>query len=379
MKYADKKTKNLYRLFLSTLLVAVLCSIFYVTKKDENINISESYAEENIKTVDYVNYSVDTSEYADDASTDFVIPVGEPIGIYVKTDGVMVVDTGEVTGNDGKVYSPSEGKLIQGDYIKEINGIEITDKTKLIEVIDEYGENTLSVLVERDETEIMLQIDAVKGKNDRYMIGLWVKDDISGIGTLTYVTKDGFGALGHSINDNDTGTVFKVSDGAIYPARLINIDKPEDDNPGRLEGIINYSDEKIIGRVNVNCEYGISGTINSRMNQLTENREWVPVGDQSEVHKGKAYILSCISGEAVYYEINIKSVSYSENDAGKEIEIEVTDERLIALTGGIVQGMSGTPILQDGKLVGAVTHVFLKDSTKGYGTFVEEMINSSND
>ncbi len=370
-------TKRWYRLFLCSLLAVILTIIGYTTK-NLYLRIEEDSVLEN--TVDAVHYSVDRSETRENATEDFdtlfAVPVGEPIGIYVKTEGVMVVDIGEVTAEDGTVYSPCQGRLKQGDYITSIDSVEVNDKTTLVELVNEADGEPVLVGVRRGDSDFYVSITPAAGKNNRYMLGLWVKDDISGIGTLTYLTKDSFGALGHSINDNDTGELFSISDGAIFPAEIVNIRKPENDEPGRLEGLIDYKNQNILGRVSVNCKYGITGNVTSKMEDMYVGREWLPVGHMEDVHTGDAYILSCISGEPVYYTIEIEKVSFSENNnaMGMGIELKVTDERLLELTGGIVQGMSGTPIIQDGKLVGAVTHVFLKDAAKGYGTFVEEMM-----
>ena len=200
-----------------------------------------------------------------------------------------------------------------------------------------------------------------------------MKDDISGIGTITYIEDGQFAALGHSINDNDTGITFRVSDGALYETTIVRIRKPEAQTPGRLEGVINYAGTHIIGRVEDNNAYGIHGYLTKRQQELRMDTPKVPVGTKEEVHTGKAYLLSALSGEARQYEIEIISVD-SDNENGKCMEIRVTDASLIELTGGIVQGVSGTPILQDGKLIGAVTHVFVDDPTRGYGIFVEQMM-----
>lgn len=369
--------KRKYRFFLASLLMVVIAMIGFTTVSDGFRNKKEVIME---KPVDAVHYSVDISEekenVTEDFDTVFAVPVGEPIGIYVKTEGVMVVDIGEVTDENGRIYSPCEGKLKQGDYITSIDGVSVNDKTTLVELVNEAGGASVLVGVRRKDSDFYVSVTPAVGKNNRYMLGLWVKDDISGIGTLTYITKDSFGALGHSINDNDTGTLFSISDGAIFPAEIVNIRKPMQDQPGRLEGLIDYKNQNILGRVSVNCKYGITGSVTSQMEEMYVGREWLPVGHMEDVHVGDAYILSCVSGEPVYYSVEIKKVSYSENNSamGMGLELEVTDQRLLELTGGIVQGMSGTPIIQDGKLVGAVTHVFLKDATKGYGTFVEEMM-----
>lgn len=303
-----------------------------------------------------------------------VIPCGTPIGIYVKTKGVMVIDTSEIVGNDGSSRAPCADLLRQGDYITSINDMPVEDKNDLISLVEQSGGAELTVGIVRDEQELYVNITPAKNEKGNYMLGLWVKDDISGIGTLTYIDEQGFGALGHSINDNDTGVAFTISDGAIYDANLVNVVKPDGKNPGRLEGMIDYSARHIIGRIEENSAYGIQGYITSHGTDRLMREEWIPTAKKSEAHLGSAYILSEVSGTPEYYQIEITGIDISSTAEGKGIELKVTDSKLLGLTSGIVQGMSGTPIIQDGKLLGAVTHVFLKDSTRGYGTFVEDMM-----
>lgn len=307
-------------------------------------------------------------------ATHMVMPSGVPIGIYVKTDGVMVIGTGEVKLKSGENSSPCKGIIESGDYILAINGIDINDKEELINVVDQYGNENLVLRIKRGSNLLDVNVTPVLSVGNKYMLGLWVKDDISGIGTLTYIDENGFGALGHSINDNDTGALLEVSDGAIYNTQLVNIVKTDGQNPGRLEGIIDYSSHNVIGRVNDNTAYGISGYMTRNAENYISSCEWMPIGAKSETHLGTAHILSAISGESKYYEIEIIGIDISDNSQNKGLEIKIKDPELLNMTGGIVQGMSGTPIIQDGKLIGAVTHVFLKDATRGYGTFVEDMI-----
>ncbi|MGN0435874.1 MAG: SpoIVB peptidase S55 domain-containing protein, partial [Wujia sp.] len=273
----------------------------------------------------------------------------------------------------GETCSPCINIIKPGDYITGIDGIALEDKTQLIDYILKSNGKKVTINIIRDEKDMSVTVTPVKTE-DGYRLGIWVKDDISGIGTLTYIYQDGFGALGHSINDNDTGTLFKVSDGAIYSANIINIVKSGNGCPGRLEGIIDYSSSNILGRINNNDSCGIDGYMTKKGIELCDTGEWMPVADKTEAHKGEAYLLSYVSGQKEYYSVEIVNVDISNRTDGKCLEIKVTDERLINLTSGIVQGMSGTPIIQDGKLLGAVTHVFVKDSTRGYGIFVQDMI-----
>lgn len=303
-----------------------------------------------------------------------VIPSGKPIGIYVKTEGVMVIGTGEVKAKTGESCCPCMNIIESGDYITAINGIEVNDKEELISNVDKYGSSDVVISIKRKNRSMDVRVTPVLSVNDKYMLGLWVKDDISGIGTLTYIDENGFGALGHSINDNDTGELLEVGDGAIYNTQIINIVRTDGQNPGRLEGLIDYSSKNVIGRVNNNSSYGIKGYMTKNAGDYISSGEWMPIGKKSETHLGPALLLSAVSGEPKYYDVEITGIDISESSQNKGLEIKIKDPELLNLTSGIVQGMSGTPIIQDGKLVGAVTHVFLRDSTRGYGTFVEDMI-----
>lgn len=368
-----KINKDSYRALLLLALIFVL-SLLNIVIKDYYIDdktISERIDINNVSMANADNVNTDDQTCFEGKS---VIPSGLPIGIYVKTEGVMVVDTGVVTGEDGEIYSPCKDILFTGDYVVEINGNVIEDKKSLVDAVDESKGNNISVGVIRDNEKKYFDITPVKTAEGKYKLGLWVKDDISGIGTLTFVDEDSFGALGHSINDNDTGIIFKISDGAIYNTNLVNIVKPDGNNPGRLEGIIDYSSVNVIGRVTGNTEYGISGYLTKNFDYSSLGQDWIGIAKKEDVNIGPAYILSAVRGTPEYYEVNITNVNYDIKYGNKSIELEITDPRLINITEGIVQGMSGTPIIQNNRLVGAITHVFLNDSTKGYGVFIEYML-----
>ena len=359
-----------YKKFLALLLALVfslICAGLVKYNKESNVEISE--AAESI----LINQQNDEEIW--------VVPSGEPIGIYVKSQGVMVIGVGEIKLGDGTIYSPCTNIIDAGDYILSVEGEMIEDKVELTKIVNQCEGKEIDVTVQKkgvgDNGDIIIEtvsVSPVKNDKGAYMLGLWVKDDISGIGTLTYYDENGFGALGHSINDNDTGELFEISDGAIYEASLINIIKPNRKLPGRLEGMIDYSSDNMIGRVETNSNYGISGYITSVGKENLSYEDYMPVGDKSDINKGEAYILSSLSGEPKYYSVEITDLCYDSTDKKKEIQLRITDSRLINLTSGIVQGMSGTPIIQNGKLVGAVTHVLVNDPTKGYGIFIENML-----
>ncbi len=371
--------RNSYRALLTALLslisiILVYSVMSYKNESSEAGAYSQSIVDELKKTEnDKVVISSETF-FGSETNQHMVMPSGETIGIYVKADGIMVVDIGTVTTDKGETVSPCYGLLKSGDYIVGVNGTSIEDKKSLIDMVSNCDGETINIEIIRDDITQNVSIVPAKSKDGVYKLGIWVKDDISGIGTLTYVDENGFAALGHGINDNDTGKLFEISDGAIYKTNLINVVKATNNQPGRLEGMIDYSASNVMGRVEDNDGYGIKGYITKNGADNIVGNEWMPVAAKSEIELGEAYILSCVSGEPKYYTIEITGIDLSTSAGNKGIELKITDINLINYTNGIVQGMSGTPIIQNGKLIGAITHVFVNDPTRGYGVFIEEML-----
>lgn len=307
--------------------------------------------------------------------TKYAVPCGTPVGIYLKSNGVMVIGTGDVTKKDGMVVEPAFGVLQSGDYLESINGIPLSDKETLMNELNKIGASEAVLKVRRGDDNIDIKMNPIETEDGSYKLGVWVRDDTQGIGTMTYVDMNGqFGALGHGISDSDTGNVVQITDGSLYETAILGIEKGTFGKPGVMSGIIYYGPGSNLGTIKENTEEGIFGTVNDRFKQGI-SQDAVPIGYRQDVKKGKAYIRSDVSGKVRDYEIEIQRVDYSTTHKSKGMVIKVTDPDLLALTGGIVQGMSGSPIIQDGKLIGAVTHVFIQDSTRGYGIFIENMIN----
>ncbi|MDF2472436.1 MAG: hypothetical protein K0R21_218 [Anaerocolumna sp.] len=303
-----------------------------------------------------------------------LMPSGSPIGIYVETDGVMVLGTGVISGVDGLNYEPALNKLKTGDYITAVNNITITNKKELIAVIQDCNGKDLLIDIRRDGLKLQYKIAPVKTANDEYKIGAWIRDNTQGIGTMTFTTKEGeFGALGHGITDIDTSLIMQIEQGYLYSADIMTIIKGKKGVPGELIGVINQNDNNQIGSILKNTGQGIFGIVNENYNKENEG-VYLPIGLKQDVKLGPATILSCVDDEIKEYGINIDKIDMSNSGTNKGMVISITDEELLKLTGGIVQGMSGSPIIQDNRLIGAVTHVFIQDSTKGYGTFIENMI-----
>ena len=297
---------------------------------------------------------------------------GTPVGLYMETQGILIVDTWEITNEKGIIEEPAANIVQPGDYILEINGKGISRKKELISEIEKCGGEEVELLVNRKGEEIPISLEPVFTQDEEYKLGIWVRDNTQGIGTLTYIDQEGkFGALGHGISDTDTGELLDVSGGELYQAQIISIIRGKQGTPGELSGYIEYEEDKKIGTIEKNTDIGIFGKLFSGMEPLGEK---VKIGYKQEVKEGKAQILMELEGEPEYYDIEITEIYGSQQDPNKSFQILVTDPALLAKTGGIVQGMSGSPILQDGKLIGAVTNVFVQDAAKGYAIFIENML-----
>lgn len=303
-----------------------------------------------------------------------LIPVGVPIGIYVKTNGILVIGIGEFEGRDGMTCSPGKYVLKSGDYIHQLNGVPVTDKDTFIKEIEECDGKEIVLLVERNGEEMEVCVQPVQNQSGAYKIGVWVRDNAQGVGTMTYIDSQGhFGALGHGINDVDTSTLMDMDDGTLYQTEIISIQKGTVGNPGEMTGMIVYSDERILGDITANSARGLFGVCNEKALALATEAP-VPIGLKQEIRKAPAQILCTVDGTPRYYDIEITAIHLDHDNVNRGIELTVTDPELLELTGGIIQGMSGAPIIQNGKFIGAVTHVLVQDSTKGYGIFIENML-----
>jgi stage IV sporulation protein B len=309
-----------------------------------------------------------------------LIPVGRPIGIYVKTQGVLVVDTGSFLGDGSVRYAPSEEILYSGDYLTAMDGVAITDKKQIKEYVESGNGAEITFQVSRQDELVQVKVKPQKDENGTYKMGAWLRDSAQGIGTMTYIdSQNRFGALGHGINDSDTGELLKLGTGLLYHTDIVAIRRGEKGSPGELTGVIEYSPEQVSGIIASNTSKGIYGVANDELLGEYISETAIPIALKQEVTLGNAQVLCQINGEVKYYDIEITKISISNTTAlNRQLSIKVTDDELLSLTGGIVQGMSGAPIIQNGKFVGAVTHVLVQDSAKGYGIFIEDMLEHDN-
>lgn len=302
-----------------------------------------------------------------------VLVSGSPVGIYMETKGVLVIESGEITDREGIRRTPAEHIIQSGDYICEIDGKVLTGKRQLMQLVRENQGEPMELQVIRHQETIKLEMTPVETEDGSYKLGIWVRDNIQGIGTLTYVEPNGtFGALGHGISDADTGERLEISDGDLYRADILSIRKGTAGTPGELRGVINYREENRIGTICGNSQYGIRGQLEP--GKYSESMKKIPTGLKQEIQTGKAEIRCDIGDGIREYQCEILEIDSNARDTNKCFVLRITDDDLLSRTGGIVQGMSGSPVLQNGKLIGAITHVFVNDPTKGYGIFIENMM-----
>ncbi len=301
-------------------------------------------------------------------------PAGIPIGIYVKTKGVLVVGTGEFEGENGQKVNPGKYVFQVGDYILEINDEEINAKKELIERITHSDGQEMVFKVQRGDMQIEVKARPELNQNGEYKMGIWVRDNAQGVGTMTYIDEQGcFGALGHGINDVDTSTLMTLSKGTLYHTEIIGITKGASGSPGELTGFIEYDDNNIMGDITANTSRGIFGICTPDTIADAEH-DYLPLGLKQEIKKGPAQIICSLGNGTRSYDVEITNINLENDNINRGIVLQITDPELLMETGGIVQGMSGSPIIQDNKLIGAVTHVLVQDPAKGYGIFIENML-----
>ncbi len=305
-----------------------------------------------------------------------VVPVGRAVGIKLFSDGVLVVGFSEIPTQSGDAAPAKECGLRAGDIITHINSEEVDTIEQVQSLLQELEGDKMSIRCLRGEKQLQMTVQAVKCSSDgAYKLGVWIRDSMAGIGTMTFFdpASGTFGALGHGINDVDTFRLMPLQSGGIMEASVTQVRKGAKGEPGQLKGAFEGGD---IGDLRANTESGVFGTL--KETDLAEGRAELEVAHPDEVKVGSATILSNIRGEDVKeYTVEITKVIPADDGDTRDLMLTVTDKELLETTGGIVQGMSGSPILQNGKIVGAVTHVLVNDPTTGYGIFVENMLKAA--
>lgn len=305
-----------------------------------------------------------------------VVPIGKIIGMKLYTNGVLIVGMSEIENMNNELVSPFVNcDIKEGDTIVKVNDTEIEDIDSLKNVVNESnGENILLTLI-RDGTVVTSNITPVQTETDEYKLGLWVKDAATGVGTITYYEKNtgSFAALGHGIVDTDTDKLIDIDSGEIVTSDVMSITKADVNSPGEIRGTI--INQKTIGQVEKNTQFGIYGRLDNLSNLNIDTSKTIPVALRNEIQVGDAKLLCSLDGKnSKEYDIKIEKIHTDNNYDNKSILIRVTDDELINQTGGIIRGLSGSPIMQNGKFVGAVTNVLVSNPEIGYAIFGDMMI-----
>ena len=309
---------------------------------------------------------------------DTVIPMGRAVGIKLFSDGVMVVGLAEVDTASGGSAAPARScGLQEGDIITHINSEEVDSIEEVQSILQNVGDADMSIRARRDGQELQVTAHAVQCSADgSYKLGAWIRDSMAGIGTLTFYDPESqvFGALGHAVSDVDTAQLMPLQSGSILYAQVEDVQKGQAGAPGELHGT--FQTDRDLGELSANTTGGLFGTLTDA--SLVQGLQPMPVAGRDEVHTGPAVIRSNIAGDTVEeYAVEITHIDPESGDSNRDLMLTVTDPRLLEATGGIVQGMSGSPLIQDGKLVGAVTHVLVNDPTQGYGILMEHMLDAA--
>ncbi|MFQ8602074.1 MAG: SpoIVB peptidase [Anaerovoracaceae bacterium] len=308
-----------------------------------------------------------------------LVPGGQSVGVKMDVRGVLVVGLEEIESDDGEKINPGLlGGLQIGDTILEIDGKEVYRADEVQSIVNKI-KGVVKLKVKRNNEIISVNINPVVSKTDGlYKLGIWVKDKTAGIGTLTYYdpSNSTFGALGHGIVDAETSSILPVESGLLLESQVQEVKEGKNGKPGEIRGIFYHASDPL-GSLERNSNFGVFGVAYHPIENPVYSKP-IAVGTKEQVEKGKAYILSTLSNNEIRkFEIEIEKVEKQTSQADKSMVIKVTDEELLEESGGIVQGMSGSPIIQNDRIVGAVTHVFVNDPQRGYGIFIEWMLEES--
>ena len=335
-------------------------------------NFKGNNKKQNIVFLNFIPIKPVDINYSDEQT---VFPCGTPFGVKIFTQGVLVVGTSEVKSKDGLISPAKNSGIRKGDVILSVNKKAINSNEDLFRLVENCSGKVLNFEILRNNLKFNVDIEPVKDlESGTYKLGAWVRDSSAGIGTLTFHNPETniFGGLGHGICDIDTGDLLPLSHGDIVRASINGIIKGRKGVPGELKGY--FIETEAIGSLLKNTNYGVYGTLKDTIVETMP----VKVATKQEIKLGPAQMATTVDGiTPKYYSINIQDINYNESIPCKNMVIKITDDYLLSRTGGIIQGMSGSPIIQDGKLVGAVTHVFVNDPTKGYAIFAENMVYNS--
>lgn len=361
-----------------SLKINTLLGTTLVQKESNNLQTVQTVSNLNNKQVGKVDFSLSLFHLfkVKDLSVNVipktsVVPIGKAIGMKLYTDGVLVVGMSEIEGK-----RPYENTGIQeGDRIIQINENDIRNTTELMKEVNASKGDKIHIKYIHEEETITTSMKPVKSGEDGYKLGLWVRDAAAGVGTLTFYEPDTkmFATLGHGILDVDTSDLIKIANGELVTTNILNIQKGEKGKPGEIRGTIESG--YTLGRITKNTAFGVYGMLDAPSYLSISTKDAIDVATREEIKTGAAQIICELeNGKTQYFNIEIQKVFIGNNEDNKSMLLKVTDEELLDKTGGIIQGMSGAPIVQDGKFIGAVTHVLVNDPSQGYGVFADIML-----
>ncbi len=378
----ELKLNTIYGVSIQTLEASSLNIDGFESKNTIETSIETYSNSESVVNVGINLFGIQVKEVSVSVIEDIeVVPLGGLIGMKLYTNGVLVVGMSEIYGENNEVYKPYENTGIEeGDTITKINDEEIISTDDLIECINNSEGNEIKVTYIHNNKILETSITPIETDTDTYKVGLWVRDTAAGVGTATfYDTSTGKVALlGHGILDVDTEELIDISDGEITETSVVSIVKGENGTTGKIQGVI--EGQTVIGEIFKNTYYGVYGKINNISPLNIDISNTVKVALRNEIELGEATLMCCLEdGIISEYSIEIEKIYLNNNSNNKSMLIKITDEELLEKTGGIIQGMSGSPILQNGKLIGALTHVLVQNPTQGYAVFSDIMIKEINE
>lgn len=321
----------------------------------------------------------DDSDSVNGSADELVYAGGQSIGVKLDVEDVLIAGLEELESEDGRMVNPGLDAGLQiGDIIVSIDGMEVHNAADVQDIVEDTERDNVNLKIGRKGELLDINIRPVKTKSEGvYKLGLWVREKTAGIGTLTFYcpSNGSFAALGHGITDPESGLIYKVADVQLMDARILSLKEGKRGNPGELRGIFYEADEPL-GRLEKNNRKGIFGIAYSILSNGTAD-ELIEIAEPEEISEGSAAILTTINGNNVQkFDIKIEKVNMTDDD-NKNMVIRVTDDELLKSCGGIIQGMSGSHIIQNDKLVGAVTHVLVNCPEKGYGIFAKTMLDEA--
>lgn len=383
-----KKLIKNFSIITAPIFILVLIGVYNNNSKDDKLYTQNqmqdttSYVMNDLQNTDsidcytsLINSKALTTLHKEKRKDIEVYPGGISIGVKINNKGALVVGYSDISTYDGLSESPGKIAGIElGDIIEEVNGENIETCSDLISKVKSCRNDELTVKILRGNSEITKKVPLIKEDNE-YKIGLWVRDSTAGIGTLTFYDKDSktFGALGHPITDGDTNVSFNIKSGTLLRSSVLSIKKGERGNPGEIKGLF-INENESIGNIEKNTNSGIYGDGSVELINPNFNKA-MTVAYRDEIKEGHAQIITTVEdGGAKAYDIEILKLLPQDEPGSKSMIIKIVDPVLLEKTGGIVQGMSGSPIIQNGKIIGAVTHVLINKPDVGYGIYIEWML-----